>query len=442
MHNKQKKTLSCEALHHSVYLAPNELRHCCKRFFVNGEKKGDVKIFPVKSEKDITEKSILDAKKKLYEKINNGEKNPCTGCPYLYRDHWPEFNKLSIKQLSIENTSVCSMKCSYCSDMYYGGLKSNYDLGKVFKKLENSQIFSDEINISWGGGEPLLIENFEKNFEEITSKIDPKKPIKNMVYSNAIKHSKVLENFLKKGLATLTTSIDAGTEEVFKKIRGVKGMMKVFENLKKYNDAAKKGIIIKYIFTNENYYKNEVQKFIENCENYNLLNCSFQISSNFEDENITSEVVEAAFEMYFKLKSKGVNYIFFDYHLRPRINEIIWTKSKENDNNFIKNHLQNSNLDITKDTNIVLWGAGETARRIIKNNYFFKLPNVKIHYFVDEDTKKIGKKLNGISVKHPESLKDNNFRIVISTSIFYEEIINKMKNLNISETRLINDLVF
>ena len=64
MHNKQKKTLSCEALHHSVYLAPNELRHCCKRFFVNGEKKGDVKIFPVKSEKDITEKSILDAKKK------------------------------------------------------------------------------------------------------------------------------------------------------------------------------------------------------------------------------------------------------------------------------------------------------------------------------------------------------------------------------------------
>ena len=67
---------------------------------------------------------------------------------------------------------------------------------------------------------------------------------------------------------------------------------------------------------------------------------------------------------------------------------------------------------------------------------------MKIHYFVDEDTKKIGKKLNGISVKHPESLKDNNFRIVISTSIFYEEIINKMKNLNISETRLINDLVF
>ena len=41
------KKLSCTALQSSVYLAPDELRHCCKRFFYKGELKGDVQIFPV-----------------------------------------------------------------------------------------------------------------------------------------------------------------------------------------------------------------------------------------------------------------------------------------------------------------------------------------------------------------------------------------------------------
>ena len=61
--SKSKKTYSCTALHHSVYFAPNELRHCCKRFFVNGKMKGDVQIFPVKKDGDISVNKILKAKK-------------------------------------------------------------------------------------------------------------------------------------------------------------------------------------------------------------------------------------------------------------------------------------------------------------------------------------------------------------------------------------------
>ena len=44
----KKKKISCTALQSSIYLAPDELRHCCKRFFYKGEMKGDVQIFPVK----------------------------------------------------------------------------------------------------------------------------------------------------------------------------------------------------------------------------------------------------------------------------------------------------------------------------------------------------------------------------------------------------------
>ena len=38
----KKKTYGCEDLQGSIYFAPNVLRHCCQRFFVNGKMQGDV----------------------------------------------------------------------------------------------------------------------------------------------------------------------------------------------------------------------------------------------------------------------------------------------------------------------------------------------------------------------------------------------------------------
>ena len=38
---------SCEDLQGSIYFGPNALRHCCQRFFVNGQRRGDVEILKV-----------------------------------------------------------------------------------------------------------------------------------------------------------------------------------------------------------------------------------------------------------------------------------------------------------------------------------------------------------------------------------------------------------
>ena len=200
--NKQKiktqmansKTYSCSALHHSVYLAPNELRHCCKRFFVKGKMKGDVQIFPVKKTEEISAERILEEKKRLYKSINAGKENACSGCPFLTLDHWPELKKLEIKHLSIETHSVCNMKCTYCSDIYYGGLKPNYNFEEVINKFKKVKIFSKKLNVAWGGGEPTLMENFDSVFKNFT---DTFKPTSNKIYSNAIKYSKMIEKYLK-----------------------------------------------------------------------------------------------------------------------------------------------------------------------------------------------------------------------------------------------------
>ena len=377
----KKKKISCTALQSSIYLAPDELRHCCKRFFYKGEMKGDVQIFPVKKNEEIKIENIIKEKKKLIKEINQKKVTPCTGCPHLVLDDWEDIENLNIKHLSIEAHSVCSMKCTYCSDVYYGGKKPNYDLKKILKEFTDNNCFSKTVDVAWGGGEPLLLENFETLITDLTNKI---KPYSNMIYSNAIKYSKVIENFLKSNKAKLTTSIDAGNLETFKKIRGVRAFEKVFQNLKKYNDAAKKNIIIKYILTDGNYDKENIDGFLSKIKEYKLENCSFQISADFKFENINQEAFDNALYLYKNLKEFNNLSTFFDYHLKPKVKKHIENILKSKNEKMIASLNMLCDINQLKNSNVIIWGAGDTGRELMTKSFLLKHYNVNINFFVDK----------------------------------------------------------
>jgi len=437
-----KKTYSCSALHSSLYLAPDELRHCCKRFYVNGKMKGDVKVFPVNKSTDINAENIIKAKKKLYNEINFGKKEtPCTGCPYLVKDNWPNLEKLEIKHLSIESHSVCSMKCTYCNDTYYGGKKANYNLEKVLNNLIESKSISKELSVAWGGGEPVLLDDFDKIFEMVNEKM---KPHSTMVYTNAIKYNKYIEKYLKSGKVKITTSIDAGTKETFKKIRGVKGMEKVLSNLKKYFMEAQKGIVVKYILTDDNFSDLEINSFLDNIKKNNLQNCEFQISSDFTDENISKRKIFSALGLYFGLKKLGVNYCFVDYHLRPRLQDAIKEFILTDDKGF-KKVLLNRNSNELKFENIkkvIIWGAGDTSRNIINDSFILKKYNIKIDFIVDSDQKMQEKKVCGLSVKQPKSVLKSEDPIIIASTSSYKEIQSYLDSIGVAKNRILDGIYF
>ena len=432
----KKKTFSCPSLHHSVYLAPDQLRHCCKRFFLKGKMEGDVKIFEVKNNDDITKERILSEKNKLYQNINKGKKTPCTGCPYLTKDYWPELDKLELKTLSVESHSLCNMKCSYCSEIYYGGLKANYDVKKIVKELSLTNI-SKDLQVSWGGGEPVLMDKFEETFAELNKKLKPKI---NMIYSNSTKYSLAIEKSLIAGKAILTTSIDAGTVETFKKVRGIKGINKVFQNLEKYYSVAKKGIIIKYILTENNSNEYELSNFIKLVAKHKLFDCSFQISSSYKDESLSDELSSSAINLYSKLIKNDVESVFFDYHLKPRLKNKFkdLLSDKKNINNI--NFSNINKFDQKKNLNIIVWGAGETARQVIKSSPFFEDRKVKIAFFVDSDQSKVGKYIDNIEIKSPDKIKEYNYPIMLASSVYYKKILENLKNLGVPKDRIMSSL--
>ena len=54
--------------------------------------KGDVKIFDIDKYEDINVEKIIESKNSLLKKINEGQENECTGCPYLVKKDWDEIN--------------------------------------------------------------------------------------------------------------------------------------------------------------------------------------------------------------------------------------------------------------------------------------------------------------------------------------------------------------
>ena len=210
----------------------------------------------------------------------------CIGCPFLKKTKdKPNFSS-NVKLLSIEHHSVCNLRCNYCSEIYYGGKRSKYNVVEFVKYLNNSGSFQNCNQVVWGGGEPTLDKSFELILEEINNSANPK--IYHRVFTNSVRYSEAITNFLKKGLIKITTSVDAGTPETFNKVRGRPKFLNVFENLKRYSQINPKYVIIKYIFTDENCDENELIKFVDNCLLYNLDKCNFQISLNFKKSLILS----------------------------------------------------------------------------------------------------------------------------------------------------------
>jgi|APSaa5957512535_1039671.scaffolds.fasta_scaffold03977_5 organic radical activating enzyme len=424
---------SCIHIQKSIYLAPYEVRACCQRFFVDGEMKGDISLVTLKEPRNIEYSEIIKTKEELIKGINNGTDDRCSGCFMLKEEEWKDIKDEKLDVLSIENHSLCNMKCSYCSDVYYGGVEPQYSLEYLFQDLTS---VGDTLHIAWGGGEPTVRKDFNDLFLSLNNKFHPKTQ---RVFTNALKYSSVLQEALDSRVTSITTSIDAGVEDTFRKVRDSKGLDKVLQFLERYSQNSPDLVTIKYIFTADNYDSYNLSQFVKKVKEHNLIKCNYLISADFNYETLKENMIFSIISLYFRLHSEGVYAVSFDDHIFHKVREI-----GKNVHKYVDNLEEISDQDkITRDAiesfkernnSVVIWGTGEFSKYLFDTA---KENGLIVSGIVDGMEDKWGSNFMGFEVQNPESLVDSKSDIVIASVNFYGEIFNKIISLNISKNRVV-----
>ena len=430
-----KKFKTCKFIKKSLYLAPDEIRACCQRFFYKGKMRGDAKLISKENFNELNEKTLINARQKMLDDIQNDNNEDCLGCRYInHTETKPVANK-DINLLSVEQHSYCNLRCSYCSDVYYGGKKPHYDVLKFVRKLTKVGSFKNCRQVVWGGGEPTLDKSFEEIFETIQINAAPK--IYHRVFTNSVRYSNSLEKFLKKGLVKITTSIDAGTDDTFKRVRGRHKLNEVLSNLEKYSKIDAKKITIKYILTDFNFSEEELKDFISKIKKHNLENCYFQISIDYKKEEMDLSFVKSIIFLMDLFNKNKVKHYFVDDHILGRI-----FKLKKIDKDKVIQYASelklNSIISPNKESTLNLYGAGQICKDLINNTNITK--SFKSFRIYDSDPEKYGKKINGIEISSPENLKNDKDKIYITSAHSYDEILKNIIRIQKTDGYIINGL--
>ncbi|WP_114661840.1 radical SAM protein [Polynucleobacter necessarius] len=436
------KTKSCIYLQKAVYFAPSEIRACCQRFFYKDQLKGDAVLLKAKN-KNVSYSEILDAKRELINLINSNEENQCTGCPHIKKSDWPPVEFESVNVCSIEDHSLCNMRCSYCSDTFYGGEAPQYNLKNILDEMRPDE----NLHIAWGGGEPTLRKDFEDLFLDVTYKLNPKTQ---RVFTNALIYSPSMQRVIDAGLTSITTSLDAGTEETFIKVRGAKKINRVFANLSRYSQLRPDLCTIKYIFTDDNCSIHEIESFVGKVEENRLQACNFLISTDFKLQSLHENKVKGISWLYFLLVSKGIVSITFDDHIFARLRSIMprlrailqdFISCKSESGLGSLKELIDNYAGVENELPIYVWGTGEFAKFLLSSSEMLSNKRIKILGFVDGNSNLWGEEFDGFKILDPKILLNSNAKILIASANHYGEIVNSVLKMGIGRERIIPNFI-
>jgi len=432
------KSWGCTDLYHSAFLAPDQVRTCCKRFFVEGELRGDVVLFDVAGDEDAATLNarILEEKRGLLADINCGKKTPCDGCPFLEFKEWGGLEPLDVHYLSLEYHSVCNLRCSYCCELFYGGELPRYNVAALIDELLKGNALERCSTIVWGGGEPVL----HRDFESLVKKLMVHLPAtRQRVLTNALVHSDAVQQLLATGNASVTTSIDAGTKETFLRVRGRPGLEPCLKNLERYAAVSASSVTIKYIFTEGNCTVDEVRAFALRVREHHLVDCNFQISMDFKEEDVSLDDLIPMVVLHELLVEMGGRIVFLDDLLCQRLHELDQDSLHEIVGKLGSIGVKGG-LALPSDyTSVAIWGGGWQAKYLLEKTAFFR--SVSVEFFVDSRDSMIGGHYMGHEVKGPDALVGTDTPILIAAVQSAPLIYSELQRLGIEESRVIRQLV-
>ncbi len=224
---------SCNWIAHGLNFEPGHIEMCCLRCHVGGGNlivKHDYKGEPLDWDE------LFDLKKAFVDENKRGEINPkCEGCFNLYEKDWDD-EKHYINYIHFNHWTHCNCNCIYCFTDYnkeFFNKSRYYNVLPVIKDMFDRDLFKPGGEITFAGGEPTILDEFEDLLDLLVEKKVPKV----IIHTSGIKYSPAIARGIKAGIVDVVISMDSGSRKTFASIKNINAYDKVVENVRKYAAA-------------------------------------------------------------------------------------------------------------------------------------------------------------------------------------------------------------
>lgn len=267
--------MDCHLLSHGISIEKNKINDCC---LMRGEHYGRPFIIDIKNN-SVDWKELFKRKNKLKNRKSKNEKE-CMGCYSLNENDYNDGDYISY--INFNHWNFCNSNCIYCSKEYNGGDRY-FNVLPIIKNLIESGYFKNTGEITFQGGEPTILPEFEDLLELFI-----KEKTKIRIHSSGIKYSFAVEKALSRGLVTIVISPDSGTASTYRKIKTVPCFDSVWQNIKEYSAVQKESdnVKVKYIIipgVNDN--TDEIDKWFYKCKESKISNIIIEAEGAFANYN-------------------------------------------------------------------------------------------------------------------------------------------------------------
>ena len=230
---------SCFMLQNYLIFLNEGLRFCCNDMANFTDFRPE---FPYLETAEKTIVNFLEKRKLIIDDLNDCSglnDNPCRTCSNV-NDRFQLFDtdKIKLKLISIsDQPTVCQARCIYCGlskdpkNTYEAAKQSRYPamIAEIVKYLQSNDYLAHDCNFHFSGGEITILP--QKDFL-----LDVAKGNMSIFFTNAFLFDQKIANSLRDNGSTINVSLDSGTRETFKLVKGHDLFEKVIENLKKYRE--------------------------------------------------------------------------------------------------------------------------------------------------------------------------------------------------------------
>lgn len=288
----------------------HSLKSCCSDYGKN-----NVAFVPIVDDLSKAFDGFIKLRDDTISKLNRGEPTKCDGCIELKLLRTPE--KPQFAYIIFNELGICNCKCSYCNYRERLGRNTSADVDLVqLMRLVNEYGFDKENGtVELCNGEITIHPQKEAIYESV-------KDYHIMFLTNGLVYDEFICHKLEDGTGILNLSIDCGTRETFKKVKGLDAFDRVINNLRQYARHNKGILNLKFILLpgiNDNC--EDIDGFIKLCMELNVTSAhiSHNLCSSYEDYN-NKQTISSVRYLIEKLNQYSIK---FELYSKDIINKIL-----------------------------------------------------------------------------------------------------------------------